>query len=398
MKLKTFFLMILMFVTLSVYADGVSLNENTFLPDGEGNVYTVKKSDKITEVFKTSPSGTIKYFSSGDEFDKVFCIDGEIYLTANRQRFIYILTRKSAEIAEIVLDSDYTMMADESYLYFKDDYKAVKYDIRTGESEEINGEEFPEVSESSENIYCLDGSKIYRVDSEGKVISEYTSTSDISEIIVSGDYLYVIVNGEVIYIPKSAFKAVKSEQSVSEVPQKSESSKSEFLKTDVSKTEIFKPESKIEISVSERSKVVEVPAKEPKIYDYTISSEVYSIWEDVIYIPYGSTVAELKKGMKYGDCKVTFTNHNGKSVTSGQIGTGWKVDFSGDGNITSYYTVVTGDVTGEGNINSRDIYLMRDYLFGKAEFTKYQSISADVKKNGIIDSVDMYMIKKVSSE
>ena len=79
------------------------------------------------------------------------------------------------------------------------------------------------------------------------------------------------------------------------------------------------------------------------------------------------------------------------------MGTGWRVDFSGGGNAKSYYTVMIGDVTGEGNINSRDIYLMRDYLFGKAEFTKYQEISADVNKNGIIDSIDMYMIKKISS-
>ena len=118
----------------------------------------------------------------------------------------------------------------------------------------------------------------------------------------------------------------------------------------------------------------------------------------MIYIPQETTVAELKKGMKYGDCKVTFTNHNDKTVTSGQMGTGWRIDFSGGGNVTSYYTVVIGDVTGEGNINSRDIYLMRDYLFEKAGFTKYQEIAADVKKNGIIDSVDMYMIKKFSSE
>ena len=179
------------------------------------------------------------------------------------------------------------------------------------------------------------------------------------------------------------------EESKTEVLQKIQPSK-----TEVSKTEISKPEGKIEISVSERSKV---SVKEPKVYDYTIASDVYEISEDVIYIPQGTTVADFKKGMKYGDCKITFTNHNEKSVTSGQMGTGWRIDFSGDGTV-SYYTVVQGDVTGEGNINSRDIYLMRDYLFGKEGFTKYQELAADIKKNGIIDSVDMYMIKKIGSE
>ena len=391
MKFKTIFLIILMFTAFFIYADGVSPGEIEFLSDGMGNVYSVKKSGKITEVFKASPKGTAKYFSSGDEFDKAFCIDGEIYLTANRQRFIYILTKDNAEIVEVSLDGDYEMTADENYFYFFDSSQAVKYDFRTGKSENISTEDFPEKSEIAEDIYSLDGNRIYMLD-DGEIVSEYISDSEISEIIVSGGNLYAVIDEEAVYIPKGALKAVETEESKTEVSQKSEPSKSE-----VSKTEVSKPESRIEISVAERSKISEVSAKEPKIYDYGILSDVYEISGDVIYIPQGTTVAQFKKGMEYGDCTIKFTNHNGKSVTNGQMGTGWKADFLGDGNITSYCTVIIGDVTGEGNINSRDIYLMRDYLFGKAEFTKYQEISADVNKNGIIDSIDMYMIKKISS-
>ena len=396
MKLKTFFLMILIFAGFFIYADGVSPNENEFLSDGMGNVYSVKKSGKITEIFKTSPKGTVKYFSSGDEFDKAFCINGEIYLTANRQRFIYILTKDNAEIVEISLDSDYQMTADKNYFYFSDSSEAVRYDFHTGKSENINLEDFPKKFESGEDIYSLDGNKIDMVD-DGEIIFEYVSNLEISEIITSGGNLYAVIDEEAVYIPKSAFKAVKIEESKIEVSQKVEPSKSEVSQKDVSKTEISQPESRIEISVSERSKISEVSVKEPKIYHYTISSDVYEISEDVICIPQGTTVSDFKKDMEYGDCTLKFTNHNGKSITSGQMGTGWRVDFSGGGNAKSYYTVMIGDVTGEGNINSRDIYLMRDYLFGKAEFTKYQEISADVNKNGIIDSIDMYMIKKISS-
>ena len=358
-KLKTLFLIILMFIVFSVYADGVSLDENTFLPDGRGNIYQIRTVGKTTEVFKISPSEKKIYFTSGDEFDKAFCIDGEIYLTSNRQRFIYILTKDNAEIAEVSLDGDYTMTADENYFYFADSSKSVKYDIRTGESENIN--EFPEIPEIS--------------------IEE--------NIIVSGENRYKIADGEAVYVPEIP---KQKDESKTEVSKRSELSKVDVSQKEVSKTDVSKSESKIEISVSERSKV---SVKEPKVYDYTISSDVYEISEDVIYIPQGTTVAVFKKGMKYGDCKITFTNHNNKSVTSGQMGTGWRIDFSGDVDI-SYYTVVDGDVTGEGNINSRDIYLMRDYLFGKAGFTKYQELAADVKKNGIIDSVDMYMMKKTA--
>ena len=400
MKVRIFSLIFGLALIFSVYADGVSLNEISFLPDGTGNVYTVKRTGTVTEVFRTSPKGTVKYFSGGDEFDKVFCTGSEIYLTANKQRFIYILTKDRAEIAEASLDSDYKMTADENYFYFADSSKAVKYDLRTGEIENINAEEFPEKSAESENVYSLEGNRIYMNDSG--IVSEYVSDSGISEIIASGDNLYAVVNEKVVYIPKSAFKAVKTEESRTEVSQKSEYSKiepsnSEISRADVSKTEISKPESRIEISVSERSKISEVSAEEPKIYDYGVSSNVYEISGDVIYIPQETTVSDFKKSMKYGDCTLKFTNHNGKSVTGGKMGTGWKADFSGGGNVRSYCTVIIGDVTGEGNINSRDIYLMRDYLFGMAEYTKYQKISADVNKNGRIDIADMYMIKKISS-
>ena len=62
MKLKTFFLMILIFAGFFIYADGVSPGEIEFLSDSMGNVYSVKKSGKITGVFKASPKGTAKYF------------------------------------------------------------------------------------------------------------------------------------------------------------------------------------------------------------------------------------------------------------------------------------------------------------------------------------------------
>lgn len=395
MKGRVFFIIIALALIFSYSADGAEINSNIFLPDGMGNLYKVESAGGNTEVFKISPKESKKYLVSGDKFDKAFCIDGEIYLTSNRERFIYIVAKDRAEIAEISLERDYSMTADEKYFYFCDSSKAVKYDFGTGKSENINAEDFPKPLESDKDIYVLEGNKIYMLD-EGKKISEYISDSGISEIILSGENLYGIMHEEAIYIPKSAFKKMeesKTEESKMEVSQKSKPVKQEVSRND----EISKAESKAEISVSEKSKVSEPSMKEPSVSYYGISSDVYEISEDMIYIPQGTSVSDFKKGMKYGDCKVSFINHNGKSVTSGNIGTGWRVNFSGSGNITDYYTVVSGDVTGEGNINSRDIYLMKDYLFGKAEFTKYQRISADINKNGITDSVDMYMIKKYGS-
>ena len=117
MKGRVFFIIIALALIFSYSADGAEINSNIFLPDGMGNLYKVESTGGNTEVFKISPKESKKYLVSGDKFDKVFCIDGKIYLTSNRERFIYIVAKDRAEIAEISLERDYSMTADEKYFY-----------------------------------------------------------------------------------------------------------------------------------------------------------------------------------------------------------------------------------------------------------------------------------------
>ena len=245
------------------------------------------------------------------------------------------------------------------------------------------------------NIYALDDKNIYCMNESGDVISVCHPEVDVSDIISSGENLYGITDGDIVYIPKSSFeKYIHKQDIVSEISEKEPSkteSRSEML---VSEPSRVIQRSMVESSVKEYSRVIERSVTEIVKRDYNISIDKFDVYEDMIFIEQGTTVAGLKKGISYGDNKISITNHNGKNVTSGTMGTGWRIDFSGNGEIRSYYTVVTGDVTGEGNINSNDIYLLKDYIFGKKDFTKYQIMSADIKQNGVIDSVDLYMLAK----
>lgn len=246
------------------------------------------------------------------------------------------------------------------------------------------------------DVYALDNGEIYNLDENGGIISVCHPEVYISDIASSGENLYGISDKDAVYIPKSGFVRYRNDESVvSEISEK-ESSKAEESRNEISVSEPSKiiQKSVVESSVKEYPRVVEKSVIEIVRHDYSISIDKYAVYEDMIFIEQGTTVSELKNGISYGDNKISFTNHNGKSVTSGTVGTGWRIDFSGNGEVKSYYTVVRGDVTGEGNVNTKDIYLMKDYIFGKEEFSKYQIIAGDIKENGIIDSVDIYLMSK----
>lgn len=251
---------------------------------------------------------------------------------------------------------------------------------------------YDKICASKNSTYALSENCIYSLDENGDILSVYRSDIYLSDIIASGSNLYALTDTDVVYIPPKSFTAYQKEISQTEIsnqePSISHISESSLLKRQTSRSNISVNEN------SETVKKTEVSLQESSKPEYIIESDVYDISEEKIYLPQGTTIAELKIGMRYGDYQLSFVNHNGKVVTGGQMGTGWKVNFIGNGEIKSYYTIVLGDVTGEGNINTKDMYLLRDYLFGKTEFSDYQREAADLKKNEIIDSVDLYFLVK----
>lgn len=131
---------------------------------------------------------------------------------------------------------------------------------------------------------------------------------------------------------------------------------------------------------------------------YSISSQAYNIdfqKRVITNVPLSTTIAVFKQNVTYTNYNISFTNYLGKSMSSGKLGTGTTVTFTNNNSTTSFKIIISGDVTGEGNINSRDISALQNYLGETAELTDEYLLAADMNNDTIINTLDLLAISKI---
>lgn len=99
-----------------------------------------------------------------------------------------------------------------------------------------------------------------------------------------------------------------------------------------------------------------------------------------------TTVENLKE--KYPS--VTVKKPDGTSITKGSIGTNYRVTIENK----TYTVVKLGDVNGDGEINSGDLFYTQKYLLKKSELDGNQKKACDVNKDNVINSGDLFYIQK----
>ena len=113
----------------------------------------------------------------------------------------------------------------------------------------------------------------------------------------------------------------------------------------------------------------------------------YIISDGMIYGIYsGETVADFKR-------KTSVKNvykADGTIAKSGKLKTGFTTVI----NSKTYVITVCGDVTGEGNVNSRDVTLLHKYLCGNAELDGAYLKAADFNLDGEADNRDLVLISR----
>ena len=127
---------------------------------------------------------------------------------------------------------------------------------------------------------------------------------------------------------------------------------------------------------------------------HDISSSAYKIDFSNYYISginSPTTFAQFKSNIEYDGYTVTLYK-GGKKVTSGNVGTGMKAVFEDNQSIYTFELAVTGDVTGEGNVNSRDIKELMDYMLGDINYNGVYMVASDMSGDGKIDIVDLAML------
>lgn len=113
--------------------------------------------------------------------------------------------------------------------------------------------------------------------------------------------------------------------------------------------------------------------------------------EKYLIVPVGTTVAKLRKALGLNLGEISVTKANGKAITSGKLGTGMKAEYKG----LEKYTVIMGELTSEGNINSRDLKLMMKLLTGEEKTTEILLLAGDLDGNGILNTKDLLALSKL---
>lgn len=102
----------------------------------------------------------------------------------------------------------------------------------------------------------------------------------------------------------------------------------------------------------------------------------------------GVTVSKIKKA--FADLEIKEVRKaDGSSVTSGKLGTGALLLLSTEETVT---VIIYGELTGEGNINSRDLTAILNHLSEKELLTGSALLAADVNKDGVITTKDALLI------
>lgn len=85
----------------------------------------------------------------------------------------------------------------------------------------------------------------------------------------------------------------------------------------------------------------------------------------------------------------TIKNTSGKTVTSGNIGTGYTIKYKG----TSYTVVKLGDVDGSGTVTAGDYVKIKNYIMDKGSLNSTAKQGADVNSDGKVTAGDYVQIK-----
>lgn len=129
---------------------------------------------------------------------------------------------------------------------------------------------------------------------------------------------------------------------------------------------------------------------------YEISSDEYRVDSErfrITGISPETTVAGFLSNMRYSGYSAS-VYRDGSQKKSGNAGTAMTVVFSRDNGSITFELGVTGDLTGEGNMNSRDLNTLMDYLIGAADFNGVYADAADLDDSGSVDIADAALMKR----
>ncbi len=99
-------------------------------------------------------------------------------------------------------------------------------------------------------------------------------------------------------------------------------------------------------------------------------------------------------GAMSGNPNVIVTDKNGKQVTNGKIGTGFKVKISNGKTTEELQVVIKGDTSGDGIVNALDLLQVQKHILKSYSLTGVYLKAADTSKDGSITALDLLQVQK----
>lgn len=106
----------------------------------------------------------------------------------------------------------------------------------------------------------------------------------------------------------------------------------------------------------------------------------------------GESVENIKNKLTSTGGVITITDAGGNTLTTGNIGTGMKVNIT-SGNTETLTVLIYGDSNGDGTITAVDYVRIKNHIMGNGTLSDFYLKAADVDKDGKITAVDYVNIK-----
>ncbi len=127
----------------------------------------------------------------------------------------------------------------------------------------------------------------------------------------------------------------------------------------------------------------------------SITSNTYNIGSKYITgINSVTTVSAFKENINYDGYELSFFS-NGNLKSKGNIGTDMKAKFKGTNKTQTFTLIVMGDITKEGNVNSKDTQLLMKYLLSETELSDSCKIAANIIEDGTISNADLVAMSQM---
>ncbi len=108
-------------------------------------------------------------------------------------------------------------------------------------------------------------------------------------------------------------------------------------------------------------------------------------------VPQGVTIAKLRDSLGAHKDSFSIFDKDSKEIASGHLGTGMEIRYKSK----TFTAVIYGELTSEGNINSRDLKLMMKFITGEEVPDKAQTKAADINRDGNISVKDLLLLSKM---